>query len=185
MSVAPLNAFLGMDWMKFSLRSLWRQKAKHCLHTCYPKGCTSLVCFGSVGHVNHAALSWKQHQRVSTISSFQFNLAFQPAAFPLHSLSLPLLPHSSVQNGKLRAIFFSLPDVCQHPEVWCCMGKATHNGAVIFLELTLFSVHSCCNLSRPCSGVRRPARCPHTDETNRQQGSDQWVVLCDPVEWIH
>lgn len=25
MSVAPLNAFLGMDWMKFSLRSLWKQ----------------------------------------------------------------------------------------------------------------------------------------------------------------
>lgn len=26
MSVAPLNAFLGMDWMKFSLKSLRRQK---------------------------------------------------------------------------------------------------------------------------------------------------------------
>lgn len=25
MSVAPLNAFLGMDWIKFSLKSLWRQ----------------------------------------------------------------------------------------------------------------------------------------------------------------
>lgn len=27
MSVAPLNAFLGMDWMKFSLRSLWTHQA--------------------------------------------------------------------------------------------------------------------------------------------------------------
>lgn len=101
---------------------------------------------------------------------------FQPAELTLYSESLPLWPHSSVHNRKLRVIL-CLSSECQNPEVWCCVERWTHNGAVI-LQWLYYPVFThaiiCPSVRSDQAVVRVPCSLPAHRMTKKQKGSNQW-----------
>lgn len=99
--------------------------------------------------------------------------AFQPVELTLHSVSLQLLPHLSVQERKLRATVFSLQCL---PRPWGVElhGELYPQWSGYLIVAVLFSLHSCYNLFSvlwPRSGARCPTHCLHADRKKTGSGA--------------